>query len=511
MQLSLLQRLTLVGVLKLLLGPICRQYIAKHIPVIVTATAATVLTLFHLSQRDLWASHEARAAQNAQGFLQTGHWGVLRLLDGTPDYQKPPLYYWLVAAVAWCRGGAVDEMAVRLPSAVAGWLLVAGLTHWFNRRGRPLAGAIAGLSLLTAGHFLALARTGRIDVPLSAAIAWAVMSHREGRSLRTASAIAMALMLKGPIGLALIIGIALAVDAVTKPRAEFRSGLRRMTFSAALGAALALPWFIYVGFETAWEYWRVFFLHHHFHRASGTSADLARHPSWFYLVRWVVDWLPWTPLLIVGFWNACRHWRQDETVRIGVAWIVAATLLLSISSFKRADYLIPAYPGAAMLLGCIGERLFQASGAAGKRRLRFTAAALSVFIPSAYLGIDALWLARLDAACEKRSSASIIRQRVAPGRQIVLFRVEDHLLAWHLGKPLATVLEWENLDVWVSQLDPGYVVMPAALVAEWSGNLENGTLREVARLPDRMNRERPRDLVLLESHPHGSRCRAPAD
>src|SRR4051812_48843156 len=89
------------------------------------------LTLFagwlffdRLGDRDLWSSHEARAAQDAARFVADGNWGLLRLFDDQPEYQKPPLYYWLVAAVAWCRGEAVDAWAVRLPAAAAGLLTV---------------------------------------------------------------------------------------------------------------------------------------------------------------------------------------------------------------------------------------------------------------------------------------------------------------------------------------------------------------------------------------------------
>src|SRR3954447_25320712 len=89
------------------------------------------LTLFagwlffdRLGDRDLWSSHEARAAQDAARFLADGNWGLLVLFDGQPEYQKPPLYYLVVAAASWCRGGTVDAWAVRLPAAAAGLLTV---------------------------------------------------------------------------------------------------------------------------------------------------------------------------------------------------------------------------------------------------------------------------------------------------------------------------------------------------------------------------------------------------
>src|SRR5205085_8904088 len=80
---------------------------------------AGLLFLPGLGDRDLTSSHEARAAQNAQMILDEGHWLVPRLFDRHLELQKPPLYYWLVAAIGWLRGGHVDASAVRLPAALS--------------------------------------------------------------------------------------------------------------------------------------------------------------------------------------------------------------------------------------------------------------------------------------------------------------------------------------------------------------------------------------------------------
>src|SRR5207302_197429 len=86
--------------------------------------ASAVLFFWRLADRDLWSSHEARAGMDAQTILADGNWGLPRLFDGRAELQKPPLYYWLVAGVAWLRSGTVDAWAVRLPSAVAALLTV---------------------------------------------------------------------------------------------------------------------------------------------------------------------------------------------------------------------------------------------------------------------------------------------------------------------------------------------------------------------------------------------------
>src|SRR5436190_4189190 len=82
-----------------------------------------LLFLRGIASRELWASHEARAAQNAQRMLDDGDWMLLRLYDGQRDMQKPPGFYWMVALTGLLRGG-VDSCAVRLPAAIAGTITV---------------------------------------------------------------------------------------------------------------------------------------------------------------------------------------------------------------------------------------------------------------------------------------------------------------------------------------------------------------------------------------------------
>src|SRR5262245_27150697 len=130
------------------------------------------LSLFFqgIGSRELWASHEARAAQNAQRMLDDSDWLLPRLYDGQPELQKPAGFYWLVALTGWLRGG-VDAWAVRLPAAIAGALTVLMVWWHLRQRGRPVAAFVAAALLAGAVHFTGTARIGRIDVPLACAVA----------------------------------------------------------------------------------------------------------------------------------------------------------------------------------------------------------------------------------------------------------------------------------------------------------------------------------------------------
>src|SRR5438445_761724 len=122
--------------------------------ILLMTALAFFLFFYHLGERDLWSSHEGRAAQDAETMLEDGNWGLPRLFDRKyVDLQKPPLYYWLVASVAFSRGQPVDAWAVRLPSALAATGCVF-LLYWFGiHRGRWRAALLAALVLATAVHF----------------------------------------------------------------------------------------------------------------------------------------------------------------------------------------------------------------------------------------------------------------------------------------------------------------------------------------------------------------------
>src|SRR5205823_6289327 len=65
-----------------------------------------LLFFYRLGDRDLWSSHEARAAQDAQCVVDVGRLTVPRLFDRHIELQKPPVYYWCVAALARLQGTA---------------------------------------------------------------------------------------------------------------------------------------------------------------------------------------------------------------------------------------------------------------------------------------------------------------------------------------------------------------------------------------------------------------------
>jgi 4-amino-4-deoxy-L-arabinose transferase-like glycosyltransferase len=502
---------------------------------VIVGCLAALLFFYHLAERDLWSSHEARAGQDAQNMLTDGFGSVPHLFDRQLDLQKPPLYYWLVAAVAYCRGEAVDAWDVRLPAALAGWLGVLGMAAFLWRLGRPRAGLIAALVLATSKNYTWLARVGRIDMPLTLAVgvalgAFYLRSQASGGrkppegthsdcTLRLEGlrpplawallgylAIAAAILLKGPIGAVLPAAVWISHCLVEgRWRSFWRSSL---WWGVPLVLLVTVPWFWWANEQTNGQFFRVFFWKHNLARGFSTEEDGAMHarPFWFYGVHLFGDLVPWALLLpaAVVYFVRQQRWRQDAEARFGLVWLLSVLVLLSCLRFKRSDYLLPAYPGAALFLGCVAERWL---GTLTHPRRWATAFGTIVggCVVAWWYYID-VQLPRVEPQREMRRFAAEVRRVVPLPQGVLFFRTEAHALAFHLKPPLNTFLEWENLDIWAGRPGSHFIVMSPESAAEWPRHVTSGKLVEVLR-STHINGRHERPLVLMRTQP-GKRASA---
>jgi 4-amino-4-deoxy-L-arabinose transferase-like glycosyltransferase len=481
---------------------------------------AIYLLFFHrLAERDLWSSHEARAGMDAQMILDEGVRSVPRLYDGSPELQKPPLYYWLVAALARLRGGTVEALDVRLPAAAAALLCVAAIFAGLSlRRNRTVGGWLAGVVLATALHFTWLARIGRIDMPLTLCITLTLGGLYLGRGregvtgafllLMAYLALVAGVLLKGPIAVVLpatvMIAALLLEHGPPSPRRRhvWNATLRDLGlwWGLLLVALLTLPWFWWANWETHGDFARVFFWHHNFERGYGGS-NLRSNPWWFYFPQFCGDFLPWSLLLppALWWWIRRRGWRTDQEARFGLCWFVGIFFVLSCARFKRADYLLPAYPGAAVFLGCVAEKWLR------EQRERVRRLALAGISTIAGLMV-LVWLVQVELRLPAREPyrdyrvfADQIRRWAPRPEEILFFRTEAHPLAFHLGRPLAIVVQWGELNTRLLQPGTHYVVTPPRYAQETTLSVPGLCLETILRNTDLSGGEHERPLVLLRA------------
>jgi 4-amino-4-deoxy-L-arabinose transferase-like glycosyltransferase len=325
--------------------------------------SAAVLLLTGLSRLDADAPDEPRALQIAEELRSGEHgWrGLLVLhLNGDVYTQKPPLYYWLAAALGTPRE-RVTEWAARLPSALAG-IAVVGLTMLLGTRMLGSgAGVLGGAILLSTWEFAYLARRVQFDVLLTAFELAALASFwwldrgigsRRRHQLVLGASLGLAVLTKGPVGFLIPV---LTITAFLL--CERRLGdLRRALPLPALGLAL-VPGLLWIGFATALApagYASVAIGENLFGRYfAGTSHA---RPFWYYLWNFPLHFLPWalawpavalvarrTIFVPGGDESAQRAWR------FLLAGIATSLVFFSVSAGKRSLYLLPIFPATALL------------------------------------------------------------------------------------------------------------------------------------------------------------------
>jgi 4-amino-4-deoxy-L-arabinose transferase-like glycosyltransferase len=464
---------------------------------------------FHrLADRDLWSSHEARAAMDAQTILDDGDWKLPHLYDGRAELQKPPLYYWLVALIARARGGVVDAYSVRLPSTLSAIGCVAVVFWLAWRRKRMMAGIIAATVLATAIHFTWLARVGRIDMPLTLAVSVSLAlfylrivsfsgrprgdarrlcasssealnptASRRGRPLNRNAfllvvaylSLAAGLLLKGPIAVVLpfaALGLFLLLEGNLRRPFHWLHCLG-LWWGLPLALGIAALWFIWANRATGNELFQTFFVHHNIERALGENiVDRWSHPWWLYGPLFMANVLPWSLVVPVAGWIIWRKgwWREDPELRFATIWFAAIFGTLSCVSFKRADYLLPAYPGVALLLGCVGERLY--TSAVNRRTLAWGFAVTGCGCVLGWIVFLNGVMPGKDRQLEYQTFAEEIRQFCPRPEPLCFFRTESHPLAFHVGRPLDIFVEWEKLTERAARAKPQYIVMPLARFEE---------------------------------------------
>jgi 4-amino-4-deoxy-L-arabinose transferase-like glycosyltransferase len=325
--------------------------------------AAALLLLARLGHIDFWAPDEPRYAQVAEELrsMQHGPTGLITLhLNGEVYNQKPPLYYWVAAAVG-SPMGRVTEFSGRLPSALAGIGVVALTLAFGSRLLGPTAGTWGAALLLTALLFSHMARRMQLDVLLTlfettALVAFWRLDRGIGRTRANQAllhgAMGLAVLTKGPVGL-IVPMLSMAAYLVWERRpSDLRRALPPWALLLSLGPGstwLAFAaWLAPPGFLS--EAVGVNLLERFF---AGTSHA---RPFYYYAYQFPADFLPWTLLWPLAAWFARRNVfaagadpARARAWRLLLGWIAVNLVFFSLSSGKRGVYLIPMYPAVALV------------------------------------------------------------------------------------------------------------------------------------------------------------------
>lgn len=321
---------------------------------------AALLFFPGLGRRDLWNPDEARYAQVAREMWQSGSY-ALPHLNGQVYTQKPPLLFWSMLAGGALRGG-VDEIAARIPSALAtvGAILLVFLMgeRLFGRR----AAWIAAAAFATCLKILWQGRFGQIDMLLTALVALGVWfwvrgytENRPGFYPLFFLCAGFATLAKGPVGLLPPLLSILAFLAWTRNGAEVKR--LRPALGLLLWAAVVLAWLIPAGLAGGREYLQQIVFKQNVTR----YADPWHHhqPWYYYLTVIPADFFPWSfflPGALVIGWKRFSG-KAREGFLFCLCWMAVTVLFFSVSPAKRTVYVLTMYPAMALMIGAALDRI----------------------------------------------------------------------------------------------------------------------------------------------------------
>lgn len=263
-------------------------------------------------------------------------------------YDKPPMYYWLVAASFKVFG--VNEFAARFPSA----LLALGCILAVYAAGRRLLGERAGLTgaviLATSIEFWYLGKAAVTDITLTLYLTLSLLGFIEKRYYFLYVFAALATLTKGPVGFLFPGGIICLYLLVTRKFSLLKE--MRLLSGTALFLVIALPW-----------YWSMYQIHGQifidtflgFHNLTRfTSPEHPEGAWWYYYIPvFMAGFFPWTAVFPQAVYRALWY-NERETRRILlflVIWTLFIFAFFSISQTKLVSYILPMFPPAALLAG----------------------------------------------------------------------------------------------------------------------------------------------------------------
>jgi 4-amino-4-deoxy-L-arabinose transferase-like glycosyltransferase len=217
-----------------------------------------------LGRMDVVSDNEGQRTAPPAEMLRSDDY-VIPTINGETYLNKPPLLYWAIAET-YRATGTISALTARIPTAVAGIVLVVLAYLYLRKRTGENAARWAALMLLASPFVLQMMRMAELDVPLTLATFLAVIGLREAcaasrtgaavlLSLAAGVALGAAVLLKGPVPFLFLTPAWLALLLLNSeaPEPTLRTGLRWTLAAFALGLILFVLQFagIHIGFPLA--------------------------------------------------------------------------------------------------------------------------------------------------------------------------------------------------------------------------------------------------------------------
>jgi 4-amino-4-deoxy-L-arabinose transferase-like glycosyltransferase len=271
-------------------------------------------------------------------------------------YDKPPMYYWLVAGTFKLFG--INEFSARFPSALLAVICVAVVYLSVSKLFTERVGIASGLVLATSIEYFYVGKAAVTDITLTFFLTASLLSFLQKKYYLFYIFAALATLTKGPIGFLLPGAIIFIWMVLTHRFSELKN--MKIPIGIIIWAMITLPW-----------YWTMYQIHGSAfvdgfigvnNITRFTTAEHVKTSAWYFFIPVLILGLfPWTSLLFQTIRESLTTKGKDEyaTLLFLNIWAAFIFLFFSISSTKLVTYILPSYPPLAILIGWYLDRRCQ--------------------------------------------------------------------------------------------------------------------------------------------------------
>lgn len=314
---------------------------------LIVAGVALFIIMFGIGGVPLLDPDEPVYAETAREMLETGDFLSPRIF-GDYWYDKPPMYYWLVAIAQFIFGDS--EFAARFPAALMACatsvMLYVGTTRIFGER----AGFWSAMILTSCIEFFYMGKAAVTDTTLLFFMTGALLAFMNRRYWLMYICMALATLTKGPIGIvfpgAIIFLYLLAMG-------QLREILRmHVVRGLLLYLLIASPWYYAMYTVHGMEFINTFLGFHNITRFT-TAEHANRVTFWYYIPVLILGLFPWIGMLPQAIKASIQDSRIDDmrSLLFFHIWWVFVFIFFTICKTKLVSYILPLFPALAVIIG----------------------------------------------------------------------------------------------------------------------------------------------------------------
>jgi len=327
--------------------------VKKHTTVILLLIVAALVLSANIWGYSIYLLDEAKNAECAREMLETGNW-VVPTFNYELRSDKPPLHYYFMALAYSVFG--VNEFAARFFSMVFGLLTLLSVYYFTCQHLGQKVAKYSTIVLLSSIGFIVQFHLAVPDPYLVFFVTASIFSfyrgykkERPGWLYFSYTSMGLAVLTKGPVGLVLPL-LSIIVFLVFKKQLNFGAASKLKAWPGGLMfLVITIPWYWLVYQQTDGAWFQSFFVEHNVERFLSPKEG---HGGLFLItpLYLLIMTLPLGLFIfpaIKSIWNE----RGNDLTLLSLILIVVVVIVFSISATKLPNYVSPALPFVAIVIG----------------------------------------------------------------------------------------------------------------------------------------------------------------